>query len=273
MRAENRGHARRFATASLLLVVFLFPIFWMFTVSIKQPEEIFSTPPVWFPSSINLRDLTALFAEGHVRSIFNSFIIAFFSTAIAMTLGTTAAYSLARYRTGGEALANWILSWRMLPPIAVVFPIFLLYAFFGVRDSFPGMIVLYAAFNLPYVVWMMRGYIEDIPLELEESALVDGCSRWQMLLRVVFPMARTGLFATTVFTFIFAWNEFAFAFVLTETEVITVPVQLAKFMGREATYFSRIAALSILAMLPIFIAVATLQRYLVRGISLGAIKG
>ena len=273
MRPEDRGHAQRFATACMLLVVFLFPLFWMFTVAIKKPDEIFSTPPVWFPSSINLRDLTALFTEGHVRSIGNSFIIAFFSTIIAIILGTTAAYSIARYRTGGEALANWILSWRMLPPIAVVFPIFLLYAFFGVRDSYLGMIVLYAAFNLPYVVWMMRGYIEDIPLDLEESALVDGCSRWQMLVRVVFPMARTGLFATTVFTFIFAWNEFAFAFVLTGTEVITVPVQLAKFMGREATYFSRIAALSILAMLPIFIAIAMLQRYLVRGISLGAIKG
>ncbi|MBM3518253.1 MAG: carbohydrate ABC transporter permease [Alphaproteobacteria bacterium] len=270
---RGRGGGLRFIGALALLVVFLFPLFWILTVAFKNPEDIFVTPPVWLPSTLNFQDFALIFSEGYYRAILNSLIVATGATIIAMVFGTTAAYSIARHRTGGETLANWILSWRMLPPIAVVFPIFLVFSVVELRDSYFGLILLNGAFNIPYVVWMMRGYIEDVPIELEESALVDGCSRWQTLYRVVLPMARTGLFATAVFTFIFAWNEYAFALVLTETEVITVPVQIAKFMGREATYFSRIAALSLLALIPVFLAVVTMQRYLVRGISLGAIKG
>ena len=161
----------------------------------------------------------------------------------------------------------------MIPPIAVVFPIFLIYVWFGMVDTFAGLILLYTAFNLPYVIWMMRGYIADIPLELEESALVDGCTRWQMLWRVVFPMARSGLMATAVFTFVFAWNDFIFALILTRTDVITFPVQLTHYMGGQSNFWSKIAAMSVLGTLPIFIAVTVMQRYLVRGISLGAVKG
>ncbi len=120
---------------------------------------------------------------------------------------------------------------------------------------------------------MMRGYIEDIPLELEESALVDGCTRWQVLWKVVFPMARSGLFATAVFTFVFAWNDFLFALVLTRTEVITYTVQVTHYFGGQSNFWAKIAAMSVLGTIPVFIAVATLQRYLVRGISMGAVKG
>jgi len=190
-----------------------------------------------------------------------------------MILGTMAAYSLVRFKTGGENLAVWIISQRMVPPIAIVFPVFLLYVFFGWVDTYQGLIVLYTAFSLPYVIWMMRGYIEDIPLELEESALVDGCSRWRVLWRVVFPMARSGLFATAVFTFIFAWNDFIFALVLTRTEVTTYTVQVTHYFGGQSNFWSKISAMSVLGTLPVFVAVATLQRYLVRGISMGAVKG
>ena len=200
-------------------------------------------------------------------------MIASVSTAIAMFLGTLCAYSLARFRTGGDNLAIWIISQRMIPPIAIVFPVFLLYVWFGWVDTFHGLILLYAAFNLPYVIWMMRGYIEDIPLELEESAMVDGCTRWQVVWRVVFPMARSGLFATAVFTFLFAWNDFIFALVLTRTEVTTFPVQVTHYFGGQSNFWAKIAAMSVLGTVPIFIAVAMLQRYLVRGISLGAVKG
>ena len=178
-----------------------------------------------------------------------------------------------RFKTGGENLAVWIISQRMMPPVAIVFPVFLLYVFFGWVDSYFGLIMLYTAFNLPYVIWMMRGYIEDIPLELEESALVDGCSRWAVLWKVVMPMARSGLFATAVFTFVFAWNEFLFALVLTRTEVITYTVQVTHYFGGQSNFWAKIAAMSVLGTIPVFIAVATMQRYLVRGISMGAVKG
>jgi multiple sugar transport system permease protein len=203
----------------------------------------------------------------------NSLLLAGCSTLISMFLGTLCAYSLARFKTGGEHLAVWIISQRMIPPIAIVFPLFLLYVWFGWVDTYFGMILLYTAFNLPYVIWMMRGYIEDVPIDLEQSALVDGCTRWQVLLRVVFPMVRTGLFATAVFSFVFAWNDFIFALVMTRSAVTTYPVQVTHYFGAQSNFWAKIAAMSVLGTLPVLVAVAALQKYLVRGISLGAVKG
>jgi multiple sugar transport system permease protein len=261
----------RFAVALVILMVFLFPIYWLFMIAFKTPEEIFSSPPVWYPAAIQFENFGVLFKDGDATTVFNSLFIAGTSTVFAMFFGTIAAYSLARFRTGGENLAVWIISQRMIPPIAIVFPLFLLYVFLGWVDTYHGLILLYTAFNLPYVIWMMRGYIEDVPLELEESALVDGC--WETLVKVVFPMVRNGLFATAVFTFVFAWNDFIFALVMTRSEVTTYPVQVTHYFGAQSNFWAKIAAMSVLGTVPIFIAVAFLQRYLVRGISLGAVKG
>lgn len=272
----NRARRRmtgRFVLGLIVLVIFLFPVYWLFITAFKSPGEIFARPPVWFPADAHFGAFKSLFKGGDVWAIYNSLIIASVSTFFAMLLGTAAAYSLARFRTGGDNLAIWIISQRMIPPIVIVFPIFLLFVWLGWVDSFIGLILLYTAFNLPYVIWMMRGYIEDIPIEVEESALTDGCSRWQALRKIVFPMARTGIFATAVFTFIFAWNEFVFALILTRTEVLTFPVLVTHYYGAQSTFWSKIAALSVLGTLPVFFAVATLQRFLVRGISMGAVKG
>jgi multiple sugar transport system permease protein len=265
--------ALRYLAAIAITFVFLFPVYWLFIISFKTPEEIFAYPPVWHPKSIQFENYGVLFKDGDAITVWNSLVLAGVSTVIAMILGTMAAYSLVRFKTGGENLAVWIISQRMMPPIAIVFPIFLLYVFLGWVDSYFGMIILYTAFSLPYVIWMMRGYIEDIPIELEESALVDGWTRWQVLWRVVFPMARTGLFATAVFTFVFAWNDFLFSLVLTRTEVITYTVQVTHYFGGQSNFWAKIAAMSVLGTIPVFFAVATLQRYLVRGISMGAVKG
>ena len=263
----------RYAAAAALTVIFLFPIYWLVIISFKTPAEIFAYPPVWWPKAIQFANYAVLFKDGDVLVIWNSFVIAGLSTLIAMFLGTMAAYSLVRFRTGGENLAIWFISQRMIPPIAIVFPIFLLFVWLGLIDSYTGLVLLYTAFNLPYVIWMMRGYIAEVPIELEESALVDGCTRWQVFIRVVFPMVRTGLFATAVFTFIFAWNEFLFALVLTRTEVVTFPVQVTHYFGGQSNFWAKIAALSILGTLPIFVAIASMQRFVVRGISMGAVKG
>ena len=263
----------RYALALVVMIFFVFPIYWLFAISFKTPEEIFHFPPVWYPQSIQFANYWVLFKDGDAVSVWNSFLLAGSSTIIAMILGTMCAYSLVRFKTGGENFSVWIISQRLMPPIAIIFPIFLLYVFFGWVDSYGGLILLYTAFNLPYVIWMMRGYIEDIPLELEESALVDGCSRWAVLWKVVFPMARAGLFATAVFTFVFAWNEFIFALVLTRTEVTTYTVQVTHYFGGQSNFWAKIAAMSVLGTVPVFITVATLQRFLVRGISMGAVKG
>jgi multiple sugar transport system permease protein len=266
-------HALRYVAAIALTVFFVFPIYWLFIISFKTPEEIFAFPPVWYPQSIQFANFWVLFKDGDAVTVWNSLVLAGVSTIIAMVLGTMCAYSLVRFKTGGENLAVWIISQRMMPPIAIVFPIFLLYVFFGWVDSYHGLIILYTAFSLPYVIWMMRGYIEDLPLELEESALVDGCTRWEVLWKVVFPMVRSGLFATAVFTFVFAWNDFLFALVLTRTEVITYTVQVTHYFGGQSNFWAKIAAMSVLGTIPVFFTVATLQRYLVRGISMGAVKG
>lgn len=265
--------ALRLAAAIAITVFFLFPIYWLFMISFKTPEEIFAFPPKWWPGQIQFDNYAVLFKDGDAVTVWNSFVVAGISTVFAMVLGTLCAYSLARFRTGGENLANWIISQRMVPPIAVVFPIFLLYVWLKLVDTYAGLILLYTAFNLPYVIWMMRGYILDIPKALEESALVDGCTRWQVLWKVVFPMCRAGLFATAIFTFVFAWNDFIFALVLTRTEVTTYTVQVTHYFGGQSNFWAKISAMSVLGTVPIFIIVGFMQRYLVRGISLGAVKG
>ena len=276
MKAAHRNRLKlavRLAAATLITLLFLFPIYWLFMISFKTPDEIFSYQPKWWPAQLQFSSYAVLFKDGDASTVLNSLIVAGASTVLAMFIGTLCAYSIARFRTGGDNLANWIISQRMVPPIAVVFPIFLLYVWLGLVDTFPGLILLYTAFNLPYVIWMMRGYILDIPIALEEAALVDGYTRWQMLWRVVFPMSRAGLFATAIFTFVFAWNEFLFALVLTRTEVTTYTVQVTHYFGGQSNFWSKISAMSVLGTLPIFIIVGFMQRYLVRGFSLGAVKG
>ena len=273
MSRETQWMWVRFVVALVVLIVVIFPVYWLFIKAFKTPEEIFAFPPVWIPGSFYLDNFRAMARTDDLIPVWNSLVITSVSTAVSMFLGTICAYSMARFRTGGDNLAIWILSQRMLPPVAIAFPMFLAFAFLQWVDTFQGMIVVYTAFNLPFVIWMMRGYIQDVPIELEESALVDGCTRWQTLIKVVFPMVRTGLFATAVFTFIFAWNEFGFALVLTREKVLTFPVHVSHYFGALSTYWGKVGVISIIGTLPVFFAVAFLQRYLVRGMSMGALKG
>lgn len=262
-----------YAATGAIVVIFLFPVYWMFSVSLKTPREIFRSPPAWYPATPQFGNFWVLFRDGDVWTIWNSFVIAGASTLIAMVVGIMCAYALVRFETGGRNLSLWILSQRLLPPIAVVFPIFLVYSKLGLTDTYPGLILLYTAFALPYVIWMMRGYFADIPIEIEEAALIDGATRWQVIWIILLPMASSGIFATAVFAFIFSWNEFLFALVLTRTQVLTYPVQVSQYFGGQSTFWAKISALSVLGTLPVFLAVALFQRYLVRGISFGAVKG
>lgn len=272
-RRKALGAAVRLALAVVITAVFLFPVYWVFSTALKTPEEIFSVPPVWYPHHPSLDNFTGMFGRGELGPVWNSLVIATTSTALAIYIGTLAAYSLARYRTGGRALAVWIISLRMLPPIALAFPIFLLFAAMRWVDTLHGLILLYTAINLPYVIWVMRGYVQDIPPEVEESATIDGCNRWQTLWYVVFPLARMGMLATSVFAFIYGMNEFAFAVVLTRVNVLTLTVKISHYFGNTSTSWAWIAGLAVLGSLPVFLAVLLMQRYMVRGISMGAVKG
>ena len=274
-RRRNLIQAARYAGALLITLIVAFPIYWLFLMAFKSADEVYAVPPVYFPADPSLGSFASLFrgASFDAQTLINSLIIATSTTVIAMVLGTMCAYSMARFRTGGHNFAIWIMSQRMLPPIAIVFPLFLAFAFIDILDTFPSIIVVYVAFNLPFVIWMMRGYIEDVPVAIEESALVDGCTRWQVLYKIIVPMSRAGIFATAVFTFLFTWNEFVFALVLTNNHIVTYPVQVTGYFAAQQTYWNSVGAMSILGTIPVFFAVVFFQRYLVRGISMGAIKG
>jgi multiple sugar transport system permease protein len=159
-----------------------------------------------------------------------------------------------------------------LPPVAVVFPIFLLFRLIQWVDTYQGLIILYATFNLPFVVWMMRGYFQDVPVEIEESAMVDGASRMRSFWAITLPLSLPGLIATSVFTFIFNWNEFLFALVLTRTRVITMPVSLSGYFGAQSSFWGEAAALTLIATIPVVVLTLLMQRHLVTGLTLGAVK-
>lgn len=275
MRRWERGWrlALRFCVALCVALLFAFPLYWLAAISVKSPEEIFASPPVWVPGQFDFSTYISLFKDGDAWAVWHSLVTAGVSTVIAMVLGTAAAYSIVRFRTGGENLSIWIISQRMIPPIVVAFPLFLLYVSLNIIDTYLGLILLYTAINLPYVTWMMRGYIQEIPVELEQSALIDGLSRLGVLWRVVPPMASAGMFATAVFTFIFAWNEFLFALILTRTEVVTYPVVVTGYFGAQSTFWAKIGAMSMLGVVPMILVVGTMQKFIVRGISMGAVKG
>ena len=270
---KKRNYLVRYFIIAIALVFFGFPTFWIATIAFKNSSEYFRNPPVWIPANPNIQqNLDKVIRTGGLTAVGNSLIVTVGATLIALLIGTLAAYSIARYKTGGNNFAFWILSQRFLPPVAIIFPVFLLFRALRWVDTFQGLIVLYATFSLPFVVWMMRSYIREVPIEIEESAQVDGASRLRTLFSITLPLALPGLIATGIFTFIFNWNEFLFALVLSRTNVITYPVKMTSYFGPESAFWGEAATVSLIATLPIVVATILMQRYLVTGLTLGAVK-
>lgn len=270
---------RRIPLGRILLLGFfvvfvMWPIYWMFNTSVKPSDDYLSVPPVWFPDEPTLVHYwAALFAYRGLRGIVNSLIISLAATALSALLGTLMAYSLARFNTGGKHLSFWVLSQRFLPPIAVVLPIFLIYRSLGLHDTHFGLIIAYTVFTLPVSVWMMYAYFRQMPRSMEDAALVDGCTRWQALWRVAIPLAAPGIVAAAVFVFIACWTEFFFALLLTSRSAFTLPTVFRAFIGFQGALYGEASALAIVSLVP-SIALGTLvQRHLVRGLTLGAIRG
>ena len=208
-----------------------------------------------------------------LRRLRNSLIIAGGSTILSVGLGLFAAYSFSRFEIPGkDDLLFFILSTRMLPAVVVTIPLFLMYRQVGLHDSHVGMILLYTVFNLSLTVWLLKGFIDEIPREYEEAALVDGYSRFQAFFKIVLPQAVTGIAATTVFSFIFAWNEYAFALMLTSETARTAPPAIATMQGRGGVEWSAIAAGSLCFLIPVIIITFALRQHLLRGVTFGAIR-
>ncbi|HEU0113878.1 MAG TPA: carbohydrate ABC transporter permease [Thermomicrobiales bacterium] len=268
----------------------LFPIYWTFITSVKPQKAVNSPRPTFFPW-IDFQPTLKPFADIFVPSqnqgygvsgmgqvgllMRNSFGAAFFSALFSVILGAMAAYALSRFkyrRWSNQSIAFWFVSQRMLPPIALVVPYFILFGRLDLLDRLPTLIAVYTAMNLPLVIWLLRDYFTDLPLEIEEAALVDGDSRYGAFFRIILPLALPGLVVAFLFAFIFSWNDFLFALTLTVQNAKTLPLQLAGNVTLRGPRYWDIAAQGLVVMLPPLIIALLAGRYIVRGLTLGAIN-
>lgn len=260
------------------LVVTVFPTYWIVISAFKTRSELFQQPPTFFPEHPTLENFrSALGDRGFGRFLFNSFVVASVSTALALAVGTLAAYSLARLRLPwklNKHLAFWILSTRMIPPIVAIIPTFILFRSLHLLNSYRGLILIYAVFNLPFVVWLLMGFLRELPPEIEEAALADGDHRLGVLWRIVLPLIRPALAATAVLTLILTWNEFIFALTLiSSTDRITFPVATSSLVTQFQIIWGDLLASAVVAAVPILIFTLLVQKHLVRGLTMGALKG
>lgn len=307
----RRMHNVRALVVVVLALFMLIPILVMTQTAFKTRADVVSVPPtfVFKPSlegfvflfteraiappgrikalqeaaetgNLSLFDRVALNSgqeitglSDYVGRLTNSLIIAGLSTIFAVVLGLFAAYAFSRFPVAGkDDLMFFILSTRMLPAVVVTIPLFIMYRQLGMHDTHIGMILLYTVFNLSLSVWLLKGFIDEIPIEYEEAALVDGYTRMQAFYKIVLPQAMTGIAATAVFCLIFAWNEYAFALMLTSDTARTAPPSIATMLGRGGIEWSAIAAGSLGFLIPVVIVVFLLRNYLLRGVTFGAIR-
>jgi multiple sugar transport system permease protein len=263
-----------YATLCLLLVVFLLPLFWILGISFKTRMQTFSVPPllIWKPT---LENYVSVVTRGDfLIAFFNSLAISTGSVLLSLVVGVPAAYAFARIAFRGRALFFFsLLVMRMLPPIAILVPLYALFYKVGLANTRTAMVLAYTTFSLPLIVWIMRGFFEDLPQELEEAARVDGATRFGAFLRIVLPLARPGLVTTTILSLLLAWNDFLFAAVLTNNRTQTLPVLLASYAGSETgVEWGQVAASGVLVVLPVVLFSFAAQRHLVTGLSAGAVK-
>lgn len=260
-------------------LITLFPIYWLFVVSARSRVELFGSASLV---------QTTFFAENYTRPLtnpvfqrymMNSIIVATSNAVLVAVLALLATYALSRWRLkGDENIFFWTITNRMAPPAAFLLPLFLLFTRvfrFGdwtMFDTRIGLILLYCVFNLPFAIWLMKGIIDGIPIELDEAATVDGASTWGVILRIIVPLAAPGLAITAILSWVFAWNEYLFAATLTSVEARTITTGLAEFVTVTGTNWGEMAAVAILALLPALIFLSLVQKYIVMGLTFGAVK-
>lgn len=259
--------------AAGVVVLWIFPIYWVVLTSFKSPGDINSLTPK-FVFSPTLYNYEHLFNESEFgMSLINSVVISVTSCAIVMVLAIFAAYSMARLKVPGEKyMALWILSLRFMPPLAIGIPIYLAWLWLGLLDTRVGLILIYVSFNLPFAVWLLRGFLAELPFELEEAALLDGLSRLQIIRKIILPISLPGVSSATILTFVFIWNEYLAALLLTSYKAVTVPVTIAKFVEPYTILWGDLSAAVVIQLFPMLIIIFLLQKHIVRGVTMGAIK-
>jgi ABC-type glycerol-3-phosphate transport system permease component len=261
--------------AGVLLLVWCFPVLWGLITSFKTERDVLAYPPViiFAPTLANYRDV--LFgATSIVPNLVSSLILATGTTALTLLLAIPAAYALARLELPAKrGVGFYVLAAQMLPPVGLVIPYFLMLRGLGWMDSYHGMVLVYVAAALPFAVWLMVSYFEEIPREMEEAALLDRAGRLRTFLYVILPQARGGVAVTIVFVFLNAWNEFLFAVVLGGNRVRPVTVAMFNFISVEQTLWAKLAAAAMIAMAPVIILGLLAQKHIVKGLTVGAVKG
>ena len=264
-----------YAVAGLLVSVWAFPVLWALLTSFKTERDVLAYPPllVFTPTLANYRDV--LWGTSSILpNLWSSVVVSCSATLLTMVFAVPAAYALARLRYPGKRASGfYVLATQMLPPVGLIIPYYLVLQRIGGLDSYGGLVAIYLTFSLPFAIWLMVSYFEDVPYEMEEAALLDRAGRLRALWYVILPQVRGGIAVTTVFVFLNAWNEFLFAVVLGGNNVRPVTVAMFNFISLEQTQWARLAAGAMVAMAPVIIVGLVAQRHIVKGLTVGAVKG
>jgi multiple sugar transport system permease protein len=264
-----------YAVAAMLVSVWAFPVLWALLTSFKTERDVLAYPPVlvFTPTLANYREV--LFGGASILpNLWSSLVVTFWATLLTMLFAVPAAYALARLRYPGKRASGfYVLATQMLPPVGLIIPYYLVLQRIGGLDTYGGMVTIYLTFSLPFAIWLMVSYFEDVPYEMEEAALLDRAGRLRALWHVILPQVRGGIAVTTVFVFLNAWNEFMFAVVLGGNTVRPVTVAMFNFISVEQTQWSRLAAAAMVAMAPVILVGLLAQRHIVKGLTVGAVKG
>jgi multiple sugar transport system permease protein len=279
-------HLQRSLLYLIVLIIVIWtvaPYVWLIISSLSLRIDLLTVPLRWIPTRLTVENYHGLFFDRgnttanvslFLLSLRNSTIIAITATLISMLLGVLSAYALARLKfPGSNFYMILMMAGHMLPPIAIVVPLYVILRRFDLLDTHLGLILVYQSFILPLVVWLMRGYFATIPSELEDAARIDGCTRMGALFRVILPLSRPGLVSVAVFAFIAAWNEYLYAFIYSNIDAKTLPVLIGEFSTKLGLQYLRIAAAGVLASLPPVVLAFIFQRFIIRGLTAGAVKG
>ncbi|UCB46816.1 MAG: carbohydrate ABC transporter permease [Spirochaetota bacterium] len=261
----------------IVLIVFLFPLYWALNTALKPYRDFFLDPPLFWPVTFTLKNFIDGYVLGGGKAVVDSTIVAVGTTLLSLILGVTAAYSIARWKTGGSAMPYYILSMKMMPPvvIAVAYYIVLKRSFlvYPPFDTHILLILLYSLINTPFVVWIMKDFIAEIPVSMEEAALLAGVSRLRIFVDIILPLARPGLIATAIISFMYSWHEFIFTIFFTSMKVRTIPKLVPYLVTEKEPLWGAINAVGFYGIIPMLIIGFVLQKHLIKGLSYGALKG
>lgn len=258
-----------------LVAIFLFPSLWILATSFKTPIEYFAYPPHWLPEQPTLANYRLMFREYEVGQVLkNSLLIATLNTAVVLVLAIPVAYALGRYRLGGDRLSFWIISQRMLPAVAIILPLFLVARTLGLINTYHGLLLAYSLFLTPFAIWILLGFFQDFPYDIQDAALIDGCTELGSLVRIVLPLQAGGIFVVALLVFVFTWNDLLIALVLTRAETRTIMAFFtAALVSPTQQDFGVAAGSVVLGLIPAYLFALFGQRYLARGLTMGGVKG